>query len=441
MKKTIIFIFVLLILLIALIFNNEFIQINIMTNLVILRGLVSPSCFWYKISDLFFKDGSGINIYNKLKNKYGDFAKVNIFNTEFYLVTNINYIKIILDNSPNLFNVGTLKKKFFSSFMSKNVGISSGCPWKNRRQINNYALDNEKIHRYSNIYNIFFKNITKLNKKIIDFNVLSTISKKTMCKVIFNADSSEINDDVIKLFYEANNLSAFYNKLKIDNTIFKNYKNTLYYYLNNPRKHSLVNLCLQITKNKEEIYHQIPHFIFPILGLFITSIPRLLCLLCNHLDIFQKILIEISSNDLYNLKYLRQCILETLRLNNPVISLFRTLEKDIRFDKNNKFKKGTEFLILTNPILRNKEYFKTPNRFIPERWDKKMEDNYYSMSFSQGPQKCPGKEIAIFLIQCFVFNLIKNNNINIDNFKCNKKLDIKNIEQVINPCDIIFTIN
>ena len=117
------------------------------------------------------------------------------------------------------------------------------------------------------------------------------------------------------------------------------------------------------------------------------------------------------------------------------------MEKDIRFDKNNKFKKGTEFLILTNPILRNKEYFKTPNRFIPERWDKKMEDNYYSMSFSQGPQKCPGKEIAIFLIQCFVFNLIKNNNINIDNFKCNKKLDIKNIEQVINPCDIIFTIN
>ena len=36
---------------------------------------------------------------------------------------------------------------------------------------------------------------------------------------------------------------------------------------------------------------------------------------------------------------------------------------------------------------------------------------------------------------------MKNNNIKITNFKCNKKLNKNNINQVINPCDIIFTIN
>jgi hypothetical protein len=439
MKKTIIFILSIIILLLIL-FNDTHIRVNIMTRLVILRGLVSPSCFWYKISDMFFSDGSGINIYNKLKLEYCDFAKVNVFNTDFYLVTNVNYIKLILDNSPDLFNVGSLKNKFFSTFMSKNVGISSGCPWKNRRKINDYALDNKKVHRFGGIYNEFINKITKFDNKIIDFSLLRNIGKQTMSKVIFNTDISNINEDVINIFSEANKISALYNKLDIDPTIYNNYKNTIYYYLNNPNKQSLIDLCLQITNNKDEVFHQIPHFIFPIVGLFLTTIPRLLCLLCNHLDIFQKLILEVNNNTIFNLQYMRQCILETLRLNNPVISMFRTLEQDISFDNKNKFKKGTQFLILTNPVLRSPNYFDKNNEFLPERWDSNMEESYYSLSFSQGPQKCPGKEIAIFLVESFTYNLIKNKKLNITNFNCNKKLDKKNILQVINPCDLVFTI-
>jgi len=175
--------------------------------------------------------------------------------------------------------------------------------------------------------------------------------------------------------------------------------------------------------------------------LFITTIPRLLCLLCNHLDVFQELILEVNNNSVFDLKYMRKCILETLRLNSPVISMFRTLEQDISFDEKNKFKKGTQFLILTNPVLRTKEKYINHNEYIPERWDSKLEDSYYSISFSQGPQKCPGKELAIFLVASFTYNLIKNNKLNITNFKCNKKLDKKNILQVINPCDLVFYIN
>ena len=439
MKKLLIFVLSLVIMILIL-FNNDYIKINIMTRLTVQRGLLSPNCFWYKISEMFFNDGSGINIYNKLKKNYGDFAKVNVFNTDFYLVTNLNYIKLILDNSPDLFNVGVLKKNFFSTFMSKNVGVSSGCPWKYRREINEYSLDTNKIHRYSNIYNNFINKQTLFSNKI-NFKILAIISKNIMSKIIFNCDPKYLHKDVINLFSEANNINALYNKHKINSTILNNYKNTLYYYINNPKKNSLIELCLQKSDNKEEIYNQIPHFIFPISGLFLTTIPRLLCLLCNHLQIFQNVILEIKNNDIYNLKYLRKCILETLRLNNPVISMFRTVEKDIFFDSKNNFKKGTQFLILINPILRSKEFFENCNQFIPERWNSEKEESYYSISFSQGPQKCPGKELAIFLAQSFVYNLIKNNNIKITNFKCNKKLNKNNISQVINPCDIVFTID
>ena len=412
-----------------------------MTRLVVLRGIVAPSCFWYKISDMFFSDGSGVGIYNKLKREYGDFAKVNVFNTDFYLVTNIKYIKLILDHSPNLFNVGSLKKKFFSTFMGKNVGVSTGCPWKYRRKINDYALDNEKVHRFGGLYNNYIENVSILKDNQIDFEKFKNIGKEIMTKIIFNCDISQIHPDTINLFSEANNIQAFYNKLFINKKIHSNYKKTLNYFLDNPNKNSLVDLCLQVTNNKNEIYHQIPHFIFPILGLFLTSIPRLLCLLCNYKEVFEELVEEINQTNIFNLKFMRKCILETLRLNNPVISMFRTIEQDISFDDKNKFKKGDQFLILINPILRTNEFFENHNEFTPHRWNENVENSYYSLSFSQGPQKCPGKELAIFLIQSFVYNLIKKNNINSNNFKCNKTLNKKKVSYVINPCDLIFTLS
>ena len=69
----------------------------------------------------------------------------------------------------------------------------------------------------------------------------------------------------------------------------------LNHYIDNPKPNSLVELCLTVTNDKEEIRHQIPHFIFPITGLFITTIPRLLLLLCNHKDIFKKVIQEVNS--------------------------------------------------------------------------------------------------------------------------------------------------
>ena len=101
-------------------------------------------------------------------------------------------------------------------------------------------------------------------------------------------------------------------------------------------------------------------------GLFAISIPRLLLLLCNHKNIFKKVIQEINSTNeddkinekIYKLKFLRKCILETLRLNNPVITTFRTLNEDYTFDNKHSLKKGTQFVILNNPVLRENEYFK-----------------------------------------------------------------------------------
>jgi len=452
-KIILIFIIILLIFLFYQYKNNLQFNVWLMNRLIVSRGILAPNCKWYNISDVLLgEDSSGINIYKKYKEKYGDFAECNMFNYKIYIVTNNIYIKTILDNSPDLFSVGLLKKRFFKSFMSKNVGVSSGCPWKNRRYMNEYALDTDKLHRYSDKFNndIYKELLNIKDKKQLEFNDFINYGKKMVSKIIFNTD--EINDDVYKLFTEANTIKMFNdNNFKINEKIYNNYINTLNKYIDNPNKESLIELCLSVSNNKEEIIHQIPHFIFPINGIFNTLvIPRLLLLLCNHPNEFKKVIDEVNnvnytdydiSKKIYNLEYLRKCILELLRLNNPVTTTFRTLTKDYSFDNKYSFKKGTQFLILNNPVLRENEYYKEPDKFIPSRWTKEMEESYYAISFNQGPQQCPAKELSIFLTQSFIYNFIKIFNIGKFKMISCKKINTNKSPQIINPCKIKFEIN
>ena len=110
--------------------NYDQIKVWFLIRIVVNRGILAPNCFWYKISDIFLSDATGINIYNKFKAKYGDFAPLYMFGNDIFLVTNNDYIKIILDNSPNTFGVGKLKQQFFRSFMEKNVKWHHAVPKK-----------------------------------------------------------------------------------------------------------------------------------------------------------------------------------------------------------------------------------------------------------------------------------------------------------------------
>ena len=102
--------------------------------------------------------------------------------------------------------------------------------------------------------------------------------------------------------------------------------------------------------------------------------------------------------------------------------------------------KNDQFLILNNAVLRENEYWKLPNSFIPSRWNYNKEQSYYALSFNQGPQKCPGKELAIFLTQSFIYHFIKINKIGRKNTITSNKIDTDNIKGAINSCDIVFNI-
>ena len=269
-------IFIIIILVIYLYFNDTF-QIWLLNRIIVLRGILSPNCFWYKISDMVLYDGAGVHLYNKYKNTHGDFALTNMFGENIYLVTNNKYIKIILDNSPHIFGVGKLKKQIFQSFMKKNVGVSTGCPWKKRRYINEYALSTNMLHVYSSKHNQDIKNnlVKWHNKNIFIYDDFVTLGKLMASQIVFN--TNKIYNDVFDIFIEANSTSAFGDHFNIDKVTYNNYIKILKYYIHHPVKYSLVKLLVDITNDEDEIIHQIPHFIFPIVGLFVTTIPQITC--------------------------------------------------------------------------------------------------------------------------------------------------------------------
>ena len=432
---------------IIIIMNNyDTIKIWIINRIIFNRGILVPNRFWYQISDLFLSDGAGINLYNDYKKKYGDFGKSTMFDKDLYLVTNVNYIKIILDNSPHIFGVGEIKRIFFNVFMPKNVGVSTGCPWKRRRHMNEVALETDQLHEYSPKYNqdLFESLIGWEHKSEFRYDDFLTISKRMTSKIIFNEE--KIHDDIFNYLSDINTTEVFSDpNFKVNQSVKDNFTETINHYIDHPNPESLIELCLTVSDDKDEIFDQIPHFIFPIAGLFITTIPRLLIMIFNHEDVLQKVIQEIhsldNSKEIYHMKYLRKCIMETLRLINPLITTFRTLLEDYQFDEKYSFPKGTQFLILNNPVLREEEYFKEPNKFIPERWTQETEQSYYSISFNQGPQRCPAKELVIFLSQSFIYNLFTIKNIN-ENTKIKiNQIDTENIPQITNPFSIHLNIH
>ena len=260
-----------------------------------------------------------------------------------------------------------------------------------------------------------------------------------VAKIVFGENS--IPNFIFDIFTEANSLNAFIaTNYQIDSKIYKNYIDFLKEQIKKNNNRSLVKYYKKYDNREIEIIHQIPHFIFPILGLYSITIPRLLVFLANHPDKLEKVIFDVENTIHPNkMEYVRKCLLETIRLNNPVITTFRTLLQDFEFDEKYKFKKGTQFLILNNPVLREKEFFKNPNQFIPERWNLEIEKSYYSISFNQGPQRCPGKDLVIYLTQLFIYHFVKTYNINKNNIYKTMKLDKNNIPQMINPCKIKIT--
>ena len=113
-----------------------------------------------------------------------------------------------------MFGVGKLKQQFFRSFMEKNVGVSEGCPWKQRRGINEHALKTDMLHIYSTQYNDYLRQYfienNWDNKSRFAYDDFVSLGKFMASKIVFGTDT--IYPGAFQIFDEANTTRAYDDK-------------------------------------------------------------------------------------------------------------------------------------------------------------------------------------------------------------------------------------
>lgn len=395
----------------------ETLQINWIVWLTVNRGILTVNPFWWRVNDLF-PDSSGVELFQQLQLR-GPFVRATIFGHSVVIVTDVGAVQEILDHSPDPFGVGRLKHQFFKPFMEFNVGVSSGCPWRRRRALNDYVL-------HEPLSALTLPHLTHLPT---NFDAFSALGRAISTRIVFG-EGAPVYPPVFDIFAEANSMwSVLLGGHAVDPQTKRAYTDYVKAYMADPLPGSLVAVAQSLHPDATELLHQIPHWIFPLNGLIAVAAPRLLALLVNNPEWQQRVVRDKAA--------MRACILELFRLNNPVNSTFRTLSAPYTFTDGATFPSGTQFLVLNNPMNRDPAEFRYPSRFMPQRWTPELEGSYYALMFNQGPQKCPGKEMAIQVLGDFIAQVLAC--VPAGKTLCtNLVIDPLYVPQMLNPTTITF---
>ena len=428
------FVFLCIFLLLIVLIHWDNIRVNLIVMFTLNRGIISQNCFWWKLNDML-PDATGSEVYQKFKSQ-GRFINLNILGQQIYLLTDIYDIQKLLDLSPNPFGPGKFKENFFSTFIPKNVGISINPDWQYKRGYNDKVLETDKVHQYNSIFGKYVQEIFSLSNPK-NFEDFTEMTRHLTSRILFG--TYEYNPIIYKVFKQADSLlSARFNINTVNEDDLKAYREYLRFELENPKPDTLMHLANIYHKMlpMDSVIDQIPHWVFPIAGLFSVHLPRLLVLLANHPEELAKVKEEIQNRRYLNYdNYIRKCILELFRLNNAVNSTFRGLSEPVTFNNSDQvFEKGTQFVFFNNPILR--DLFEQPNEFVPSRWNLGLENTIVALMFNQGNQRCPGKELVISLITQGLVSFLELNQFT---YQTNIKLNTSFIPYILNPCTIEFT--
>lgn len=111
-------------------------------------------------------------------------------------------------------------------------------------------------------------------------------------------------------------------------------------------------------------------------------------------------------------KMLRRLCLESLRLTAHAIGGLRTAQNDIDIGKGRVIKQGTTVALTHISTSLDPKIWKEPSRFIldlesKERSEDLYDDDYTFSVFSHGVHKCPGRKLAVIMLQCTVALLLE----------------------------------
>lgn len=116
-----------------------------------------------------------------------------------------------------------------------------------------------------------------------------------------------------------------------------------------------------------------------------------------------------TMKDIREMRYLEQCIKETLRLYPSVPLIARKLSEDIRCNKYT-IPSGSNILIFPYATHRLSRIYPDPERFDPERFSPEQSEKrhpYAFIPFSAGPRNCIGYKFAFIEMKTIISTILR----------------------------------
>ena len=122
-----------------------------------------------------------------------------------------------------------------------------------------------------------------------------------------------------------------------------------------------------------------------------------------------------SFDQLQEMKLVRACVRETLRLYPAIATTFRIITSDINISGYH-IPAGTTVYIDIFSSSRDARYFTTPEKFVPSRWlhEKETIHPFSSISFGFGPRMCYGRRIAELELYLLLIQVLRRFNLSTD---------------------------
>jgi sterol 14-demethylase len=107
---------------------------------------------------------------------------------------------------------------------------------------------------------------------------------------------------------------------------------------------------------------------------------------------------DLTYENIKKMKFLTMCMKESIRINPPIVMLFRVLQRDKKLDDGKIIPKGNWVFVSPTYTHHLESIYKDAGNFHPERWElEKLEQEKYTfgnLSFGGGRHKCIGENFA-----------------------------------------------
>lgn len=131
----------------------------------------------------------------------------------------------------------------------------------------------------------------------------------------------------------------------------------------------------------------------------------------NLIDIALKGEKEMTAEIMREMRYMKACVWESLRMYPPAPVLVRELQTDSKIH-GHRVKKGETVMISLWSVARDKKIFPQPEKFLPDRWldssQPRLQKLYKSLPFGHGKRMCVGRRVAEMQIYCLLAKMLQN---------------------------------